>query len=119
MSEVKDCRVGIDARMLAYEKASRLNTQLQSRNAKLFYPPQNLVDLIWKDKPSRSQEPVFVQPLKLAGVEAGAKIADLRNWIKGQPPSVPSYSKSPPTASQIQEAVLISNLASIGMPSCS
>ncbi|KAI0338240.1 Creatinase/aminopeptidase [Trametopsis cervina] len=112
-AQVKDCRVGIDARMLSYEKATRLNGLLQPKNAKLFYPPQNLVDLIWKEKPPRSREPVFVQPLKLAGTEAGAKIAKLRAWIKAQPPSVPSYSKGPPTATQIQEATLISNLSSI------
>jgi Xaa-Pro aminopeptidase len=115
VEQARDCRVGIDARMLAYEKATLLNTKLQQKNAKLFYPPQNLVDLIWKDKPSRSREPVFVQPLKLAGMEAGAKIAKLRQWIKAQAPSVPTYSKSAPTATQVQEAVLVSNLGSIGM----
>lgn len=114
VEHVRDCRVGVDARMLPYEKATSLNTQLQPKSAKLFYPPQNLVDLIWKDKPSRSREPVFVQPMKLAGMEAGAKIAKLRAWIKAQPPSVPSYSKTAPTPAQIQEAALISNLASIG-----
>lgn len=115
VDQVRDCRIGIDARMLAYETATTLNTKLQVKNVKLFYPPQNLVDLIWKDKPSRPREPVFVQPLKLAGMEAGAKIAKLRAWIKAQPPSVPSYSKTAPTATQMQEAILISNLASIGM----
>lgn len=118
VEQAKDCRVGIDARMLTYEKATQLNTRLQPKNTKLFYPPQNLVDLIWKDKPSRSREPVFVQPMKLAGQEAGAKIAKLRAWVQAQPPSVPAYSKSPPTPAQIQEAVLVSNLASIGMSSC-
>lgn len=100
--------------MLSHEKATSLNTLLIPKGSKLFYPPQNLVDSIWKEKPARSKEPVFVQPMKLAGMEAGAKIAKLRGWIKSQPPSVPSYSKSAPTPAQMQEAMLISNLSSVG-----
>ncbi|KAI0697287.1 Creatinase/aminopeptidase [Cytidiella melzeri] len=113
VERARDCRVGTDARMFSYEKITQLNTLLQQKSCKLFYPQQNLVDLIWESKPARSREPVFVQPLKLAGMEAGAKISKLRAWIKAQPASVPSYSKSSPKPSQIQEAILVSNLAAV------
>lgn len=110
----KDARLGIDARMITHEKATSLNTQVQAKGCKLIYPPQNLVDLIWKDKPSRSKEPVFVQPIQYTGMGAGEKLAKLRQWIKDQPPSVPSYSKSEAKPSQMQVGTLISNLASVG-----
>lgn len=102
--------------MLSHEKAVLLNAQLQSKSSKLHYPPQNLVDLIWKEKPPRSKAPIFVQPMKLAGMEAGKKLTRLRQWIAEQPATVPSYSKSPPTAAQKQVGALVSNLAAIGKP---
>lgn len=104
--------------MLSHEKAVLLNAQLQSKSSKLHYPPQNLVDLIWKEKPPRSKAPIFVQPMKLAGMEAGKKLTRLRQWIAEQPATVPSYSKSPPTAAQKQVGALVSNLAAIGKQIC-
>lgn len=114
VTRAKDSRIGIDARMLAHEKAVLLNSQLQSKGSKLFYPPQNLIDLIWKEKPPRSKEPVYVQLLKYTGMEAGKKLAKLKEWIKEQPPTVPSYTKTPPTPGQMQAGTLISNLSCIG-----
>ncbi|KAI0784645.1 peptidase M24, structural domain-containing protein [Abortiporus biennis] len=110
----KDARIGIDARMISHEIATHLNSLLGPKGCKLVYPPQNLVDLIWKDKPSRSREPIYVQPIEFTGEEANAKLARVRAWIKNQPPSVPSYSKAEsPKPSQIQVGTLISNLSSI------
>lgn len=111
----KDAKIGIDARMITHEKATQLNSKLQPKNSKLIYPPQNLVDLIWKDKPSRSREPIFVQPFQFTGMEAGAKMSALRSWISEQAPSVPSYSKAEAKPSQVQVASLVSSLPNIGM----
>jgi Xaa-Pro aminopeptidase len=111
---VKDSRIGVDARMLAHEKAVLLNTQLTAKNSKLIYPPQNFVDLIWKDKPPRSKEPIFMQPMEFTGKEASAKLAELRDWIKQQPPATLSYSKAPATPAQMHVATLITSLSSIG-----
>ncbi|KAI8972165.1 Creatinase/aminopeptidase [Trametes punicea] len=108
-----NCRIGIDARLISYEKATTLNNALKRKNAKLYYPPQNLVDLIWRDKPQRSREPIYVQPKEFAGLGANEKLTKLREWIKEQPPAVPSYSKSEPKPSQMQVATLISNLSCI------
>ncbi|OBZ70561.1 putative Xaa-Pro aminopeptidase P [Grifola frondosa] len=77
LDRAKDSKIGIDARLISYEKASALNNKLRDRDSKLFYPPQNLVDLIWREKPPRSREPIFVQPLEFAGMEAGRKLATL------------------------------------------
>ncbi|KZT65340.1 Creatinase/aminopeptidase [Daedalea quercina L-15889] len=113
VDRARDTRIGIDARMVLHEKASALNPLLHSRNSKLVYPPQNLVDLIWAEKPSRSKEPVYVQPYELTGKHAGAKLAELREWIRQQPPTLPTFSKLEAKPSQMQVATLISSLPSI------
>ena len=91
-----------------------MNPILHQRGSKLVYPPQNLVDLIWAEKPSRSKEPVYVQSYDYTGKHATAKLAELREWIRQQPPSMPSFSKGEPKPSQMQVATLISSLPNIG-----
>jgi hypothetical protein len=53
--------------MIAHEKASLMSSNLNSRSSKLVFPPQNLVDLIWKDKPPKLKEPIFIQPIEFTG----------------------------------------------------
>jgi Xaa-Pro aminopeptidase len=110
----KDCRIGIDARMISHTKAIDINSQLGSRNSKLVYPPQNLVDLVWKDKPVRSKEPVFIHSMEFTGRSTKDKLADVRNWIHDTPPATLSYSKAAPTPAQFHVATLITALDSIG-----
>ncbi|KAF9263733.1 Creatinase/aminopeptidase [Marasmius fiardii PR-910] len=109
-------RIGIDARMISYEKATLLNSKLNPTGSKLVYPIQNLIDLVWKDKPSKSREPVFIQGREFAGEDAASKLDRLRQWIASQPPDVPKYSTSAPAQpkpNQIPIATLISNLPAI------
>jgi Xaa-Pro aminopeptidase len=100
--------------MISHTKATDVNSQLTSRNSKLVYPPQNLIDLIWKEKPMRSKEPVFIHPMEFTGRSTLDKLVDIRTWIKDMPPATLSYSKTPPTAAQHHVATLISALDSIG-----
>jgi Xaa-Pro aminopeptidase len=65
---VKDARIGIDARMISHEKATLINSKINSSGSKLIYPPQNLVDLVWKDKPPKSKAPLFIQPIEFTGM---------------------------------------------------
>ena len=115
VDRVKDAKIGIDARMLSHDKAIRLNGLLSAKNSKLHYPPQNLVDLIWKEKPSRPREQIFVQPARLTGKSASSKLGELREWIKNQPASVPSYSKREAKDAEKQVGTLITDLPCIGM----
>ena len=92
-----------------------MNPILHQRGSKLVYPPQNLVDLIWTDKPARSKQPIFVQPISFTGMEAGAKLGKLREWIAEQAPMLPSYSKRTPTDADKHVGTLITNLACVGM----
>ncbi|KIY53421.1 Creatinase/aminopeptidase, partial [Fistulina hepatica ATCC 64428] len=81
----RNSRIGVDARMLSYEKATMLNTKLHAYGSKLVYPPQNLVDFVWRDKPPRSKEAVFIQPVDFAGESASSKLHRIRKWITEQP----------------------------------
>ena len=114
LDRAKESKIGIDARLISFQAATALNNALKPKNSKLQYPPQNLVDLVWSEKPPRSREPIYVQPNEYTGTGAGEKLTKLREWIKQQRPAMPSYSKSEPKPSQMQVATLISNLSSIG-----
>lgn len=114
VDRAKDARVGVDARMISYSKATELNNQLTPKGSKLVYPPQNLIDLVWKDKPLRSKEPIFVHPMEFTGRSTADKLADIRTLIRKTPPSTSSYSKSSPTADKYHVATLITALDAIG-----
>ncbi|KAG8214168.1 Creatinase aminopeptidase [Butyriboletus roseoflavus] len=113
VDRVRDAKIGIDARMISHEKATQLIAKLNAKSSKLVFPPQNFVDLSWKDKPLRSKDPVFVQSIDFTGREASSKLAEVRQWVRAQPPAVPTYSKSPPTAAQMHVGTLITSLSNI------
>ncbi|KAK7043106.1 hypothetical protein VNI00_008460 [Paramarasmius palmivorus] len=108
-------RIGIDGRMISYEKATLLNSKINSSGSKLVYPIQNLVDLVWKDKPAKSREPVFIHGTEFTGQDAAKKLATMRQWLSELPPDVPKYSSGPadPKPNQIPIATLISSLPAI------
>ena len=62
-----ESRVGIDARMLSNEIALQLYPLLQAKKSKLVYPSQNLIDLVWLGKPTRSKNKIYVQPIEYTG----------------------------------------------------
>jgi Xaa-Pro aminopeptidase len=64
---VNESRVGVDARMISNETAQQLYPLLQAKKSKLVYPSQNLIDLIWVNKPVRSKNKIFVQPIEYTG----------------------------------------------------
>ena len=100
--------------MISHTKTTELNNQLALKGSKLIYPPQNLIDLIWKDKPVRSKEPIFVHPMEFTGRSTPDKLTDIRTWIRETPPTTTSYAKSAPTADKYHVATLITALDSIG-----
>lgn len=100
--------------MVSHTKTTELNSRLASKNSKLVYPPQNLIDLIWKDKPLRSKEPIFVHPREFTGRSTPDKLSEIRAWIRDTPPTTTSYSKSTPTADKYHTATLITALDAIG-----
>jgi Xaa-Pro aminopeptidase len=53
--------------MISNEVAQQLYPLLQSKRSKLVYPSQNLIDLVWENKPGRSKNKIFVQPIEYTG----------------------------------------------------
>ena len=95
--------------IISFQATTALNNALRPQNSKLQYPPQNLVVLVWSEKPQRIREITDVQPNEYTG--SGEKLTKLGEWIKQQRPAMPSYSKLEPKPSQILVGTLISNLS--------
>lgn len=79
----------------------------------MVYPWQNLVDLLWKDRPFRPKDPVYVQPMEFAGEDVISKLAGVREWIRRSAPETAKYSANPPPTSDIPVAALIHNLSDV------
>jgi len=115
LGRIRGSRIGIDARMLSLETANFLNKEMGLRNldSKLVFPSQNLVDLVWKDKPPKSVMAVYPQPLEFTGMEAPAKLAQIRQWIRNQPPTPLAYTKREPTPKDMQIGHILTSLPQI------
>lgn len=115
LGRIKGSRIGIDARMISHANAAAINKEMGNRNldSKLVYPPQNLVDLVWKDKPQKSAMAIYPQPIDFTGKEATMKIAQIREWIRAQPPTPIPFSKREPTQKDMQIGHLITSLPQI------
>ncbi|KAF6744915.1 aminopeptidase-P [Ephemerocybe angulata] len=109
----KGSRIGIDARMISHEKAQIMNSKIGHMDSKLVYPPQNLVDLVWKDKPPKPREPLYTQPIEYTGRDAISKINRIREWIKDQPAAMPAYTKGDPSPQHMHVGTLIVSLSQI------
>lgn len=81
---MKDAKIGIDARMISHERASLLNSKLGPLTSKLSYPSQNLVDLVWVDKPSKSRAPLFAQGIEFTGAFFGCPDSDAPHRVGRQ-----------------------------------
>ncbi|KXN85539.1 putative Xaa-Pro aminopeptidase P [Leucoagaricus sp. SymC.cos] len=107
-------RIGIDARMISHEKAALIHSKLESLDCKFVFPRQNLVDLVWRNKPGKPRGVVYVQGIEYTGRDTRYKLYKLREWIQAQPPSILSHSKNTqPTAQQMHVGMLVNSLACI------
>ncbi|KAJ7743490.1 peptidase M24, structural domain-containing protein [Mycena maculata] len=107
-AKARRSRIGVDARMISCENATRLAAKLGPLDSRLIHPPQNLVDLAWSDKPSKSRERIYRLPIELTGEEAASKLHRLRQWISVQPPSAGNFS-----VPEMHEGTLITSLSAI------
>ena len=63
--------MGIDPFLMLAEQYQKIEESMSSSNKKLVQVSSNLVDLVWQaegTKPPRPLTPVFVHPVKYAGV---------------------------------------------------
>lgn len=53
--------------MISHEKFVVISSKINLINAEIVHPRQNLVDLVWRNRPMRSEEPVFKHGIEYAG----------------------------------------------------
>jgi Xaa-Pro aminopeptidase len=68
-------RLGIDPWTWPTSEVLRLENALKPLDGQLVFLPRNPVDAIWDDRPQPPLGAVSLQPLELAGVPAGEKLA--------------------------------------------
>ncbi|ORY63811.1 peptidase M24, structural domain-containing protein [Leucosporidium creatinivorum] len=73
--------IGIDSTLVDYATAKPLLAKLKSKNLSLDFPPTNLVDNIWADRPLRSAADIVLHPLKFSGQPAEEKLSALRSYL--------------------------------------
>ncbi len=73
--------VGVDADVFSVKQAEKLSSELSSDNIKVDYG-EDIIDVIWEDRPPIPREKVFDQPVELAGKSRGEKLSELREKMK-------------------------------------
>lgn len=87
-------KIGIDSRMISYERATRLYKGLCERGSKLAHPRQNLVDLVWDRRPKRPKNYIYMQPVEFTGRDVKEKLRDVQKWIRKQNAAIAKPSES-------------------------
>eukprot|EP00262_Sarcandra_glabra_P012696 TRINITY_DN3323_c0_g1_i2.p1 TRINITY_DN3323_c0_g1~~TRINITY_DN3323_c0_g1_i2.p1 ORF type:complete len:562 (-),score=107.39 TRINITY_DN3323_c0_g1_i2:342-2027(-) len=73
--------VGIDPWCVSVETAQRWEHTFSKKKQKLIQLSTNLVDEVWKNRPSPEIHPVVVHPLEFAGRAVEEKLRDLREKL--------------------------------------
>jgi Xaa-Pro aminopeptidase len=73
--------LGFDGRVINATWGEKLEEAAKKKGASV-YAKEDLIDLIWTDRPALSREPIFVLEEKYAGKSATEKIADVRKKME-------------------------------------
>ena len=74
--------VAVDPRVVTAADARKLAEKIKKKGGEYRAVDENLVDAVWKDRPSRPSERVIVQPIEFSGKGFDDKIADLRKELE-------------------------------------
>ncbi|KAL5715168.1 Xaa-Pro aminopeptidase [Ranunculus cassubicifolius] len=78
-----EATVGVDPWCVSVDTAKKWENVISKKQQKLVQLSVNLVDKIWKTRPSAETNPVIIHPIKFAGRAVSDKLKDLReNLIK-------------------------------------
>ncbi|KIJ40961.1 hypothetical protein M422DRAFT_60541 [Sphaerobolus stellatus SS14] len=113
IDHARGVKIGIDSRMISLEATNKLVAALTPRASSLMFPWQNLVDLIWKERPVRPKDPIYVQPIQFTGEDAKRKLGRIREWITKSAPMTERFSTNPPKEKDIPIAAFLADLADI------
>jgi Xaa-Pro aminopeptidase len=76
-----DSRVGVDAETISYDAAVKLRDALKKHKVELCLEKENLVDLVWVNRPEKELNKVFHLPINYSGKESKEKIASLQKYL--------------------------------------
>lgn len=79
--------LGFDGRVVNCQLGQELEELLQEKHVTLSYQ-EDLVDIIWKERPQLSAEPVWILEEKYAGKSSARKIQELRSQMKKEKASI-------------------------------
>ncbi|QRW08650.1 Metallopeptidase family M24 [Ceratobasidium sp. AG-Ba] len=85
LNRQRNSAIGIDSRLIAHDTATALTAALKLKGMRMAYPQRNLVDQIWKDRPSKSAAPIYMHDERYTGEHALSKLRKLRNWLREYP----------------------------------
>jgi Xaa-Pro aminopeptidase len=74
-------RIGADPRVFSIAEARSLEETLSKGPVTIQWMDDNLIDLIWRDRPSLPAEPVYPLPMEFSGRDSMDKIRHLRNSL--------------------------------------
>ena len=76
----KDLRIGYDGKTMSYSFSINLKNTLKNNNI-TYVTDEDLVDVIWNDRPKMSAEPIWILDTKYAGKSVDSKLTELRENI--------------------------------------
>lgn len=73
-----------DPRLISMQQTERIEQALQKNGGNLIAVEDNLIDQIWKERPSLPKTPISLQPQPHAGQNAEEKLAQLRKTLQSK-----------------------------------
>ena len=81
-------KVGVDARLFSHSSFKKLNSALSSNGIELVPLMENLVDLVWPDKPPRPCQSIEPLDAKFCGLTWQEKIQQIRSAMQQKEASI-------------------------------
>jgi Xaa-Pro aminopeptidase len=75
--------LGVDPQVLSHKNCQELHSFLKAKGIRLKCISKNLVDSVWKNRPSPSKHKIHVHPAKYAGESVWKKLTRVREKMKG------------------------------------
>ena len=82
-------KLGFDGRVITAHQGLDFAKKMAGKNASLA-TSEDLVDLVWEDRPALSAEPAYLLDVKYAGKSTAEKLSDLIRILSGSCISVRS-----------------------------
>lgn len=82
LQQKKDIVFATDPHVISLQQAEKIQQALEKCHGKLLTLNDNLIDYIWKDRPSLPKTPIRLQSLQYAGLSTEDKLTNLRQAMQ-------------------------------------